>query len=202
MAVSVRKTPPIGAYGTFVLNAPWDSASNKTYRCIALQRVEQFTKAGLNVFELVYSPMGLSQDVYNADVAIDVVIVGLLATDGTRIYVPDTYIQSYPDQSSIAYNYTVMSVDLGPQPSKIDLSNCVSDLKDLVSKYTGLATSVITVDVHTALSTTSMTQAQYIAALDAQQNALANVQTKDQIIKQLQATITSQNNVIQQLTSK
>lgn len=202
MATVTRKTPPIGAYGAYKLKQPWVTAVGQNYRCTALLRLEHFTKTDRNVFELIYAPMGLSQDVFTADQQADVIIVDLLATNGDRIYVPDTYIDSYPDQSSIVYNYTVLSIDIGPQPSTIDLSTCLSDVKDVVSKYTGIDSKNITTDVHTAISNTSMTQEQYIAARNAQINALATIQTKDQQIAQLQKTIQSQNSVINQLTAK
>lgn len=197
-----KNTPPLGAYGTYVLKAPWDAESNKVYKCIGTKYTQEMVLAGNNPYELVYSPMGITQDIFNMDVQASVAIISLLATDGSRIMVPDTYIEKYPDQSSVVYNYTVMSIDIGPQPSTIDLSVCVADLKDTVSKYTGIASTNITVDVHTAVSNTSMSQTQYIAALNAQQNALANVQTKDQQIKSLQATVAQQNALIQQLASK
>ena len=120
-----RLTPPLGAFGKYVLKTPWTTVANIGYKCVSLRRVEEIVKSGKDIHETFYQPMGLDLALANEDILKGVVFVGLLGTDGSRIYVPDTYIESYPDQTAITYDYTVMSVDLGPQPSDMDLTSLI-----------------------------------------------------------------------------
>jgi len=197
-----RLTPPIGAYGKFELKAPWSTASNISYRCVSLRRVEEFVKSGKDIFSAVYDPVKLSQDVANADIALGVIIVGLLGTNGERIFVPDTYILKYPDQSAVTLDYTVISIDLGPQPSTVDLLNLQDEIKQIAAKFTGIDSNLIETATHTALSTTVLTQEEYINAEDARVAGIANIETSEMIIARLQERITEQDKIIQELISQ
>lgn len=199
MAEIKRLTPPLGAYGKYELKAPWPTVNNMSYRCVSLRRVEEFVKSGQDLFAIVYDPLKISREVFEADVALGVVIVGLLGTNGERIFVPDTYILKYPDQSAITLDYLVMSVDFGPQPSSVDLSAAMDEIKLVASKYSGIDPELINVEVHTALSTTQMSQEEYINAEDARQAAIANNETSEQIIARMNETIRQQQQVIEQL---
>lgn len=198
MAVQ-KLTPPLGAFGIYKLKAPWVTTANVNYRCVSLRRVEEVVKSGKNIHDTFYAPVGLSVAVSEADIALGVVFVGLLGTDGSRIYVPDTYIESYPDQSAVTYDYTVISIDLGPQPSNVDLTATLAELKQVAAKFTGISPTLIATGFLKAQSNTVMTQEQYIAADDARKLAIANIVTQEDEIKALQLRVTEQDILIQQL---
>lgn len=202
MAEVLRVTPPLGAYGKYEFKTPWPTANNISYRCISIRRVEEFVKSGQDLFQTVYSPMNLSEDVCNADIALGVVIVGLLSSDGVRIFVPDTYILKYPDQSAVTLDYLVLSVDFGPQPSNIELGDVMDELKLTASKFSGISPDLIDVGIHSALSTTMMTQDEYVSAEDARLAAIANNETKDQVIARLNNTVAEQQRLIEQLLNQ
>lgn len=202
MATVNRLTPPLGAFGKFVLKTPWSTNSNISYRCVSLRRVEEIVKSGKDVYSTFYQPVGLSQDVANVDIAENVVFVGLLGSDGSRIYVPDTYIESYPDQSAVTYDYTILSVDLGPQPSDIDLAALMDEIKTIAANFTGLKYDDIIVGIGTAASTTVMTTEQHVAAQDARKLAIQYTETSTQKIARLEEANTEQNTLIQTLLSQ
>jgi hypothetical protein len=129
--------------------------------------VEEIVKSGKDIHETFYKPMGLDLALANEDILKGVVFVGLLGTDGSRIYVPDTYIESYPDQTAITYDYTVLSVDLGPQPSDMDLTSLIDEFKFIARDHTGIDIENIIVHIGRAQSNTMLTQEQHIAANDA-----------------------------------
>lgn len=170
---ALRLTPPLGAFGKYELKVPWVTNNNVSYRCVSLRRVEEIVKSGKNVFTTFYEPMKLSQEVANVDIAAGVVFVGLLGSDGSRIYVPDTYIESYPDQTAVTYDYTVLSIDLGPQPSNIDLAPLMDEIKTMASNFTGVDVDTIIVGLGAAASSTMMTNEQHQASEDARKLAIS-----------------------------
>ena len=192
-----RLTPPLGAFGKYTLKAPWTTVDKIAYKCVSLRRVEEIVKSGKDIHDTFYRPMGLELSVANEDILKGVVFVGLLGTDGSRIYVPDTYIEGYPDQTAITYDYTVMSVDLGPQPSDMDLTALIDEFKFITRDHTGIDVDDIIVHIGRAQSNTMLTQEQYIAAADARELKKKNtvptsiqLQEKDERIRQQDALIT------------
>lgn len=192
-----RLTPPLGAFGKYTLKAPWTTVDKIAYKCVSLRRVEEIVKSGKDIHDTFYRPMGLDLSVANEDILKGVVFVGLLGTDGSRIYVPDTYIEGYPDQTAITYDYTVMSVDLGPQPSDMDLTALIDEFKFIARDHTGIDVNDIIVHIGRAQSNTMLTQEQYIAAADARElkksntpPTLVQMQEKDERIRQQDALIT------------
>lgn len=192
-----RVTPPLGAYGKYVLKAPWTTVANIAYKCVSLRRVEEIVKSGKDIYETFYKPMGLDLSTANTDILQGVVFVGLLGQDGSRIYVPDTYIESYPDQTAISYDYTVMSVDLGPQPADMDLTPLIDEFKFIVRDHTGIDPEDVIVHIGRAQSSKMLTQEQHIAADEARRLKIANtvpttviMQEKDERIRQQDTLIT------------
>lgn len=202
MADIKRVTPPIGAYGRYTLKSPWTINSTISYRCISHRMTEEIVSSGRNVFETFYQPVGLTSDVAEADIALGVIFVGLLGTDGSRIYVPDTYVESYPDQTAVVYEYTVMSVDLGPQPSDIDLTAASEEIKLIVEKYTGIKSELIDIYASNAPSTTSMTAQEHIDLMDARRLAIENNVTSEVKILELTESNIKNEQLVKLLTEQ
>lgn len=194
-----RVTPPLGAYGQYVLKTPWATVSQIAYKCVSLRRVEEVVKSGKDIYATFYQPMGLDLVTANGDILQGVVFVGLLGNDGSRIYVPDTYIESYPDQTAISYDYTVMSVDLGPQPSDMDLTKLIDEFKGTANSFTGIATEDIIVHIGRARSTVMMTQDQYIAAEDARKLKINNTVATSTLMLEKDERIRQQDQLINTL---
>ena len=186
---NTRLTPPIGAFGRYKLKAPWTVNSNLNYRCVSYRRVEEIVKSGKDVYTVFYEPMGLTKEIAELDISVGVIFIGLLGLDGTRIYVPDTYIESYPDQSSVVYDYTVLAVDLGPQPSDMDLTALSSELKTVASKYTGIAEADIVIQAGSAQSKSVMSVESHITLIDARKAAIATLETSEEKIARLETSL-------------
>lgn len=186
---NARLTPPIGAFGRYTLKAPWVANTEMNYRCVSHRRIEEIVKSGKDIYTVFYQPMNLTQEIADLDISLGVMFIGLLGLDGTRIYVPDTYITSYPDQSAVVYDYTVVSVDLGPQPSDMPLAALSSELKAVASKYTGIGVEEINIFVGSAQSNKTMSAESHITLMDARNSAISLNVTSEEKIARLEKSL-------------
>jgi len=63
------------------------------------------------------------------------------------LYVPSTYMTSYPDVGGVPYSVIALAISLGPIPDSLDLTYLKSKLIDVVKEIVGIETSVNTVAV-------------------------------------------------------
>ena len=142
--------PPIDATGIWTLKAPFDTllSSGVSYRSIGVRKIaDLIAKGEADPWESYYKPYGIDASVYQTDVAQDVCIVTLQSDNGTAIYVPTSYIVSFPDSSGMTYISTILGVDLGAIPVAMSLNNIVLMIQDLVRDTIGIDTQVETATV-------------------------------------------------------
>ncbi len=131
-------TPPIHASGVYSLFAPFTVSLEMIYRCHAVRSFDELVKRGINVYEEYYAPKELSEKIYKEDAAKGASIVTLISADQEYIYVPNTFIESYPGMAGLRYERKVMMLDLGPLPSNFQLDYLIDDMQDLVTKAVGV----------------------------------------------------------------
>lgn len=136
------KTPPLHAKGRYTLRAPWSAVSTKIYSCIAIRSFADIYKLGKDVFKEYYQLKGLTEAEVAADAALGAHIVTLQSADGSIIYVPDTYIESYPNMSDVSYSHVVLSVSISAIPDYVDLTFLKGQISTAVSTITGLTPEV------------------------------------------------------------
>jgi hypothetical protein len=199
-----RKTPPLHAKGVYTLRTPWSSIGDTLYECIAIRSIDDFVERGENVYNRFYAPKGLTQTEYNDDVAQGVHIVTLQSTTSVTIFVPDTYIDAFPDLTSVAYKRIVLSLELGPLPDTVDLAHLKASVGAVASDITGVEAvviehvapyaGVISADQHAlneasrlaAISNRTTDRARVVqqqVVIDAQ---TARIQALEQLVRQLQ----------------
>lgn len=135
--MSVKKTPPYGVTGYWELKAPFSAKVGKIYSCKEIRSFSMLKLQGVNVFEKYYLPHGLDTSAQEADSRAYASIVTLLAVDGERIYVPDTYIEKYPDINTDGYNRYILSCDLGTLPTNTMVNHLVEKVSTEVEKALG-----------------------------------------------------------------
>lgn len=137
--VRVPRTPPIYAEGIFVCYPPYDSVVdiNTVYIVEAIRSFPEMERRKRDVFAEVYEPHKLSETIYKEDAAAHAAIITLKAVDGTLLFIPNTYIESYPGMAGLEYSRNVVIVDVGMIPSTIDLKLLVADLQDVITKNVG-----------------------------------------------------------------
>lgn len=116
--------PPVGASGVYVLDSPFNTKllTNTSYRCDAIRRFNDFYEMGVDPFEEFYSPAGLGKERFDADIATNTVIVSLVSQNNHWVYVPSSFIRSFPNVNGVSYTSLVLGVTLGAIPNYMDLS--------------------------------------------------------------------------------
>lgn len=136
-----RITPSIGTYGTFELKTPWVSNPGEKYTISAIQTLDEIVRSGIDPKVTIYQPAGLTNGVngfsWAAEFEANPSILTLTGTNGNTIIIPDTYILSYPNQSTAEYARYFASIDLGIFPTTEDLNQLSIDLADLATSYSG-----------------------------------------------------------------
>lgn len=156
---------------------------------------------------LVYTPIGLLKAHYEDDISNDAVIVTLMSGTEPPIYVPDTYIESYPNMGNIQYSWMIASVSLGPLPSAFDLTLLKANVASVVADTIGIVaqvnvgvaelTEVVSLETHKQLEATrkghiSISNTDRSRALAAEATNVAqalHIQTLEAYIIQLKSQI-------------
>lgn len=142
--IRVPVTPPIYAEGIFTCYPPFDSKVdiNTVYVVEAIRSFPEMERRDRDVFAEIYQPAELSEAIYNEDADAHAAIVTLKSTDGTLVFIPNTYIESYPGMAGLDYSRNVVVLDVGMIPATIDLALLKKDLLDVVVKNVGASVEV------------------------------------------------------------
>jgi len=143
-------TPRYRAKGSYVLRTPFSVDVTLSYECIAIRSFEELTERNIDVFELVYAPVGLAKTDMAADQAAGASIVTLYyeATED-YIYVPDTYITQFPSADNVPYGYLVIGAEVGPLPDAADLTLLTEAVTAAIGAAIGLNPTVKLIKVPT-----------------------------------------------------
>lgn len=136
-------TPPLGAAGIYKLKAPYNTLlrENVSYRCSEIRRFNGVAEAGGRVFEDYYEPQGVGFTTYQRDAQANEAIISLVSDMDHWVYVPTSFIESYPNQGGIPYQGLVLGVPLGPVPTWMDLSAVQKKIKDVIHDSLGIDVS-------------------------------------------------------------
>lgn len=191
-----KRTPPLLTRGRYQLKMPWQADPAKIYVCHAIRSFKDLYEREIDPFAEYYEPRGLDQNAFDEDVAAKANIITLIAEDESIIYVPDTYIVSYPDMGNYKYSHMVLSVSMGPLPDYLDLSYLKGQVSNLVSDVIGASPEV---NEHRAASTGAVSPDQH-ETLEAAR--LASIELRETDYARLQdalITIDDQSQKIQTL---
>lgn len=191
-----RNTPPLHAKGVYSLLAPWTSISDALYECIAVRSFADFVNRGEDVYERFYVPKNLDRATYEADLALGAHIVTLQSDTSATIFVPDTYIESFPDLTGVAYKRIVLSIELGPLPDDVDLTFAKTSISATASDITGV---VNVVTEHVAPYSGVITADQHEVLEAARQAAIVNRTTDRATVLSQQVLIDAQSEKIRAL---
>lgn len=190
--------PQMNSRGTFKLNAPWDTAlaTNTQYTVVAIREMVEIVATGGDPFNDYYVPKSLDQSVYQSDLQNGVSIVSLQASDNSLVYVPTSYIASYPDGGGLPYRVMLLSVPLGSVPDSLSLSAIQSKIQDDVRDIIGITCTVRAVAVSNALL---LSTADAAAAETARQANVTNSTTDYSKYMQSQADLQAAQQKISEL---
>lgn len=136
--------PSIGDSGLFKLKEPYDVlvTAGSLYTCQSVRTINDFIASGESVYEKFYSPLNLSSDEFQQDVADNVCIVGLQAGTGEWIFVPNSFIVGAPSSNGVKYIPVVLGISLGAIPDAFNLESLIQQFKDIVIDTLGVQSEV------------------------------------------------------------
>lgn len=200
-----RKTPPMAVSGAFILREPFSVDTNSTHTVIALRTFAELVARNQDPLRLVYQPVGLGQTAYNEDKAEGALVVCLRDKTGNLVYVPDTYIDSFPNMGSVAYSRLIIGVSMGMWPDYRDIDDVLQAIRESVASKIGVTPEL---SVSRGIATDSVSEAQHAQLTAARQNSVEENETdtakiirlSDEIIR-LNGVIAEQDLIIQGLAT-
>lgn len=137
----MKLTPELYTKGFFEFKLPWTPVPGVIYECLAIRSFEDIYKLGIDVYTHYYTPVGLVNGQMIGTVAFSFEvestfypnIVTLKGSDGSMLYIPDTFITKMPDKSLVPYSEIILAVSLGPIPDNENLDSLISDVTALIS---------------------------------------------------------------------
>lgn len=177
----MRITPSINTKGLFELRSPWQAGEGRIYQVLAIRAFDDIYRMGIDVYRTYYKPMGLIDKIlepteipqtelnFEAEIRENVHIVTLLGDDGQYVYVPDSYIVSYPRNDTIPYQHVVLSVSLGALAEDVDISPIQEEVTELIRARFGIADPLV--QLHVAQSDLAVTPEQHYELTEARVGA-------------------------------
>lgn len=136
-------SPQNNAEGRFVAKSPFKIESTIIYKLEAIRSFPELERGNYKVYERFYKPYGISESEYLADANLGASILFLRAKDGHMVYLPNTYLASYPGYASVQYTRNVLIMDLALVPSYVDVDLLKPQMKETVKKLLGIDTDVM-----------------------------------------------------------
>lgn len=195
MAVE-KATPPLYAKGRYVLQSPWSADPAVIYTCMAIRTFEDCYERDIDVFTEFYQPHGLSESDFQQDRTLRANIITLISEEDGIIYVPDTYIDSYPNMANVTYSHVVVSLSLGPLPDFLSLDFMMQQMSNKASDVLGVAPDV---KVNKAPHAGMITPEQHEVMEANRVAAIQNLETDYAKAKRLQETVNAQAAMIETL---
>lgn len=185
-----RITPPMNIAGPFLLRAPFVADPAKSYTVSAHRSFSELIARSQDIMKLVYTPVGLTATAYAEDQIEGAIVIALRDSAGNVLYVPDTYIDRYPNMGSVPYTRLVGVVDLGMWANYLDLDDVMASLKEACKGNLG-------VDVEVTLArgtvTNSVTEEQHVQLIAARDAAKTNNETSTSTIIRLSDEIAARD---------
>lgn len=137
--LSQNLIPTLRAAGRFEASAPFDSVVNLgTYYSVeALRTIEEMEAMKLNLYSLVFAPVGVKEEDYSAVLerarAAGSVVVVLTSRNSAPVYVLSGYFKSFPLVDGVSYERMVLVADLGACPPA--LKDALEQVRTHMSSY-------------------------------------------------------------------
>lgn len=147
MATTLNIIPTLNTKGVWTAKAPYATLllTSVIYTCIALRTLQDLTASGIDPKAKYYTPYGLTDAQYQADVTTGAVIITLAAEDGSTADVPSTYLASYPDGNGVGYRVMGILVRLTALPDSLSLDTLTEKIQTDCLDLIGVDAEVATV---------------------------------------------------------
>lgn len=191
-------TPPVGTVGVFSTKVPWVLDQSVIYKVGSIRSFADMIAEGIDPLAKVYTPVGLTNADYQVDVAAGAKVVTLLSNVAGDVYIPNTYISSYPNTALVPHKWVLLTVSLGMLPDGYDLTRAKEAVSTAVVQDIGVAPTVL---VGVADVTTAITEEQAEQLRILRNQAIANQSTDYADKLALQSQLTEYKNLVGDLTT-
>lgn len=131
--------PAVGTKGIYTLTSPFSTDPGEVLECDGIRTLSAYIANNDDALQTVYLDNKLTEDDYNADLAINIEVVTLVNSKGFRRLVPAKYIASYPVQDGVFYRALTVGLALPLMPVEQDIRPVMLEIQDLVKARLGVA---------------------------------------------------------------
>lgn len=169
--------PTVGSSGVFTLREPFDAdiSPGVSYTCQGIRRLSEYLANNEEPWDDIYLPKKIPEDVYQDHLNEDIEIVSLQGEMGQWVYVPVTYVVSYPSTNGIPYRSIALSVGLPALPANRDYGFLFTNIKNLIRDSLGVDSTVDLVET----SKVTLVDSDKHAIKQASRNLIANAASTD-----------------------
>lgn len=197
MANTLNIIPSYYAAGSYTANNPFDAVvkAGTYYTVNAIRSVAEMQGMNLNLYTLLFEPAGVSEDDYQS-ILDDVTtkggaIITLIALDGSRVYVPTTYLATFPLVDGVSYERLCLIADCGAVPPT--LKDNVEDIKAHIEQYIAAHMGVTaTVQIGTMPTIGYVSKEQADVFETTRQNTIADQKSDVVLVAEYEDTIAKQ----------
>lgn len=145
--MSLHVLPVVGSSGFYDFVSPFHihAENNVRYTCRAIRQLSDYLANNEDPEEDIYKTYGIEDD-YETHLAENVYIVSLQSTTGHFLYIPHTYINSYPSTDGVPYRSVMLQFSLPSMPVSQTYEDLVSELKDLITARLGVPCASNTIE--------------------------------------------------------
>tara|TARA_B100001057_G_scaffold463613_1_gene517977 strand:+ start:197072 stop:197671 length:600 start_codon:yes stop_codon:yes gene_type:complete len=133
----MQLTPTIYATGRYQVRDPFTLVDGVDYTCHAVRTFKECQQRGMDVFKEVYEANGIGRDKYLTDEAAGINIIALMTEGQPTLYIPDSYIASYPNLGEAVPQRLIISVDIGVISSHWSPDYLIEQMRNLASDIAG-----------------------------------------------------------------
>ena len=176
--------PSIQASGLWSLKPPYQYllTNEVWYTCIAIRRIEDLNRLGIDVLQDYYLSKSLTKEDYLKDLAAGVCIITVRDNASIAFSFPSSYLSSFPAGGGVAYQVLALAIELGALPTTLDLSVLQQQLANLVKAELGVTREARLVN----LSTTELLDRETHLRLEAERKRVADTVVLPEVkVKQL-----------------
>lgn len=136
--------PILDSAGSYTFLPPFNDlvGSEEIYHCRAVRKVEDWLHNGQKPLEMIYEPMGLSEEDMDEDAKAGIPIVSLQNNAGTWYNIPARYITSLPTVNGRTYRGVSLVAQLPILDESLDLSNLKDQISNLIKDNLGVVPEV------------------------------------------------------------
>ena len=187
--------PKIGSSGVFKLAAVYSNliAENQILTVSAVRTIMDITNEGIDVFANIYAPVGLTQNDYTSDLKAGVAIVVFTTGDSNTVYIPANRVLSDTITTGHTYSSTGIMLKLPHLPEDLDISDLITDLKEVVVNRLGVDSEAITTKISASVT---VSDTDHSLAELVRENLITNNTTNQNKVLELEQIIIQQQEII------